>query len=235
MFFLSLFCGIKDNIEICYADNQEMNQITGSFNESVIYDVPTISQANLFLNGIETGVGCVPASIEMILRWWHQKNPDYPVLSAQNLIDRNAAQNLYQAGKGMTFSAAEDELDEAGYQMNIELNSNKEDLILALKKFGPLGVQIKTNWIPTTMNHVGVLTAYNAETDSITVNDPFYGRAVSWSWDSFDGIWSLNYAYHPEKGEIFRRIFFYIVPKDLLKTLLPEFGIDNTQSNSPIF
>ena len=93
------------------------------------YDVPVLSQEGLLLNGIPTGVGCVPVCIEMITAWWNSVSPEFPVLTAQETIDRNAEQGLYAAGRGMTSASAADELAERGYIHRMELNSSKEELI----------------------------------------------------------------------------------------------------------
>ena len=52
------------------------------------YKVPVVSQDGLFLEGIPTGVGCVPACIEMMTAWWNSTEPLHPVLTAQEVIDR---------------------------------------------------------------------------------------------------------------------------------------------------
>ena len=178
------------------------------------YEVPVISQEGLFLKGVPTGVGCVPACIEMMTAWWNSVNDANPVLSAQEVIDRNAEQGLYVAGRGMSSMSAADELAEIGYTHHMYLNSSKEALLAAFRDHGPVGVLVKTNWVPTTMNHAAVLTAYDETTDSVTLNDPFYGSEVSWSWDAFDGIWGLNYAGDRDySGEVVRRVFFEIYPE----------------------
>ena len=104
--------------------------------------------------------------------------------------------------------------DAAGIGQLAQIPS-KEELLADLEAYGPVGVLVKTNWVPTTMNHAAVLTAYDEATDTVTLNDPFYGSAVSWSWDAFDGIWGLNYAGDRDySGEVVRRIFFEIYPKN---------------------
>ena len=178
------------------------------------YDVPVLSQKDLLLNGAPTGVGCVPVCIEMITTWWNSVSAKYPILTAQETIDRNAEQGLYAAGRGMTSASAADELAELGYVHRMELNSSKEELIAAFEAHGPIGVLVKTNWIPTTMNHAAVLTAYDEEKDLFTFNDPFYGSTVQWSWEAFDGIWGLNYAGDRDySGAVVQRVFFTIYPE----------------------
>ena len=151
----------------------------------------------------------------MITSYWNGTDSRYPVLSAQEVIDRNAEQGLYVAGRGMTSASAADELAEIEYVHRMELNSSKEELLAAFKAHGPVGVLVKTNWVPTTMNHAAVLTTYDEATDTVTLNDPFYGSTVTWSWDSFDGIWGLNYAGDKDySGNVVRRVYFTIYPKD---------------------
>ena len=169
------------------------------------YEVPVLSQDGLLLNGAPTGVGCVPVCIEMI--------PEYPVLTAQETIDRNAEQGLYAAGRGMSSASAADELAELGYTHRLEMNASREELLTAFREHGPVGVLVKTNWVPGTMNHAAVLTAADEENDLFTFNDPFYGSAVRWSWESFDGIWGLNYAGDRDyDGTVVRRVYFTIYP-----------------------
>ena len=178
------------------------------------YEVPVVSQDGLLLEGIPTGVGCVPACIEMMTAWWNSAEPLHPVLTAQEVIDRNAEQGLYVAGRGMSSMSAADELAEIGYTHNMYLNSSKQALLAAFRDHGPVGVLVKTNWVPTTMNHAAVLTAYDETTDTVTLNDPFYGSEVSWSWEAFDGIWGLNYAGDRDySGDVVRRVFFEIYPE----------------------
>ena len=178
------------------------------------YDVPVLSQEGLLLNGAPTGVGCIPVCIEMMTAWWNSTDSTLPVLTAQEVIDRNAVQGLYVAGRGMTSASAADELAEIGYIHKMLLNSSKEELLENLRDHGPVGVLVKTNWVPGTMNHAAVLTGYDEAEDSVTLNDPFYGSTVTWSWDSFDGIWGLNYANDPDySGAVVRRIFFMIYPE----------------------
>ena len=177
--------------------------------------MPVLSQEGLLLNGAPTGVGCVPVCIEMITAWWNTISPDYPVLTAQETIDRNAEQGLYAAGRGMTSASAADELKELGYIHRLEMNSSKEELLEAFEAHGPVGVLVKTNWVPTTMNHAAVLTAYDEGKDLFTFNDPFYGSVVQWSWEAFDGIWGLNYAGDRDyNGEVVQRVFVTIYPEN---------------------
>ena len=179
------------------------------------YNVPVLSQDGLLLNGAPTGVGCVPVCIEMITAWWNDLDPAYPILGAQEIIDRNAEQGLYVAGRGMSSMSAADELAEIGYFHQMVMNSSKEELLEVLTEHGPVGVLVKTNWVPTTMNHAAVLTSYDEKTDMVTLNDPFYGSTVTWSWDSFDGIWGLNYAGDRDySGDVVRRVYFTIYPDE---------------------
>lgn len=180
----------------------------------IAYTVEPLSQDGLTLNGALTGVGCVPVCIEMMTAFWHSV-AGTPILTAQECIDRNAEQGRYIAGRGMSSASAADELAELGYIHRLTMNASREELLDALRDYGPVGVLVKTNWIPTTMNHAAVLKSYDEETDTVTLNDPFYGTEVSWSWESFDGIWGLNYAADPDyAGEVVRRVYFVIYPQE---------------------
>ena len=55
------------------------------------------------------------------------------------------------------------------------------------------------------------VTGYDPENDIIRVLDPWQSTGImEFSYDSFDGIWSLNYL--EDENDVLRRTFFFIVP-----------------------
>ena len=179
---------------------------------AIHYDVPILSQEGLYLDGVHTGVGCVPVCIEMITRYWEaEKGLEH--LDAQHIIDIKSAEGKYRAGYGMAAGDAADMMNKIGYHYRFRSNSDKEELIASFTEYGPLGVMVKTRWEPQRQNHSVVMIGWNPETEEITLNDPFYGSAVTWTWEQFDGIWGLNYnADKGENAKIMRRIYYIIYP-----------------------
>lgn len=181
------------------------------FHGSYDYELPFLSQSGLKYRGAETNLGCTAASIQVTLDFWHTYNEDYPTMKAQQIIDINTSQGTFVAGKGLSISNVEDELNNMDYYLGIRRNSEKQELIDALERYGPLPVLVKTGWTPSKTNHLAVLTGYDPDTDTVTLNDPWYDWPVSWNWEAFDGIWGLNYS--ENEGGYLTRTFFFIVPK----------------------
>ncbi len=210
---------------------------TDYFHGSYSYDLPFLSQAGLKYKGAETELGCTAASIQVVLDFWHDYNETYSTMSAQRIIDINTSQGTFHAGSGLSITNVEDELNSLDYYLGIRRNSGKQDLIDALERYGPLPVLVKTEWIPSKANHLAVLTEYDPETDSVTLNDPWYEWPITWNWEAFDGIWSLNYSEN-EDGYLVRT-FFFIVPNAELRPgqdlFIPETagaGIQNIDTSS---
>ncbi len=181
--------------------------------ESKAYAVPFMSQSGLKYKGVETKLGCTAASIQMILDYWKTLDPENKRLSAQRLIDINTAQGTFHSGTGLSIENVVDELNQLGYRVRIYQNSDKETLLKTFHESGPQALLVKTEWVPLGANHLVVLTAYDSESDTVTINDPWYDYTVSWEWDAFDGIWGLNYS--EKKDGYLVRAFFNIFPADL--------------------
>lgn len=186
------------------------------FHGSYTYDLPLITQSDLKFRGSPTKLGCTAASVEMILDFWNTYQNEYPTISAQTLINLNTAQGTFHAKTGLSIENVEDELKNNHYYLGIQRNSTKEDLLDALVRYGPLAVLTKTEWTPFGANHLVVLKEYDAENDTVTFLDPWYEWPVTWDWEAFDGIWSLNYS--EEENGYLTRTFFFIVP---LKEIRP--------------
>lgn len=183
----------------------------GFFHGSLWYEPEFVSQEGLRYNGKLIDTGCTAASLQIVLDFWHDYKEDYPTLSAQVLIDRNVRQGQFNPSSGLNIMNTEDDLREMGYYLGTRQDSNKEELLAALERYGPLPVLTKVNWTPFGANHMAVVTGYDPETDIIRVLDPWQtGGIMEFSYDSFDGIWSLNYL--DDEVETLQRTFFFIVP-----------------------
>lgn len=184
---------------------------SGYFHGSLWYEPEFISQEGLLYNGRKISTGCTAASVQMVLDFWHNYNQDYATLKAQTLIDQNVWQHRFDEKTGLNILDTEDDLDEIGYYLGVRENSNKEELLTALERYGPLLILTKVNWTPFGANHMAVVTGYLPEKDIIRVLDPWQeGGIMEFPYENFDGIWSLNFLDDPE--DTLRRTFFFIVP-----------------------
>lgn len=181
------------------------------FHGSLWYEPEFVSQDGLLYQGRKTSAGCTAASVQMVLEFWHSYKEEYPVMTAQTLIDRNTWQRRFDPKTGLNIMDTEDELREMHYYLGSRLDSSKEELLTALERYGPLLVLTKVNWNPYGANHMAVVTGYDPEEDLIRVLDPWQlGGIMEFPYDNFDGIWGLNYLDDPV--ETLRRSFFFIVP-----------------------
>ena len=187
--------------------------VSGIEPDSKEYDVPLVTQDGLKYKGVKTTLGCTAASVQMVLDYWKTINPDYKTISAQKIIDINTSQGTFRTGEGLSIENVKDELQNIGYVLEIYQNSDKEQLLRVFDQFGPQILLVKTGWVPTGANHLVVLVAYDKETDTVTVNDPWFDHPFTWDWEAFDGLWSLNYS-QKENGYL-TRSFFNIRPASL--------------------
>ena len=181
------------------------------FHGSFWYDPDYVSQRGLKFKGKTVNTGCTAAAVQMVLDFWHNYKEDYQTISAQRLIDLNTWQNRFSEATGLNIMNTEDELKDLNYYLGTRQDSDKEELLTALERYGPLLVLTKVNWTPFGANHMAVVTGYDEENDIIRVLDPWQeGGIMEFPYDNFDGIWSLNYLDDPV--ETLRRTFFFIVP-----------------------
>lgn len=185
------------------------------FHGSWNYDLLAVSQTGLKYRGVTNNYGCAPASVQMVLGFWHDIDEKYPEMTAQEILDLASKNGEFDPKSGMNITDLADDLSKMGYYFGTVKNSNKEDLLAALKRYGPLIILTKTHWMPTSTNHMAVLIHYDPETDIVRLNDPYSDGFVEFSYDAFDGIWGLNYTGNEES--ILRRTFFFIVPKDQIR------------------
>lgn len=183
----------------------------GYFHGSLWYEPAYVSQKGLRHNGKEISTGCTAASVQMLLDFWHDYREDYPTMTAQQLIDLNSRQNQFNPSSGLNIMNTEDDLRKLDYYLGTRQDSNKQELLTALERYGPLLVLTKVNWTPFGANHMAVVTGYDPETDIIRVLDPWQeGGIMEFPYENFDGIWSLNYLDDPI--DTLRRTFFFIIP-----------------------
>lgn len=185
-------------------------------NGSLWYEVDFVSQEGLRFNGVRTQAGCTAAALQMLLDFWHHCDPGYPTLTAQQILDRNKLR--FDPKTGLNIMDTVDDLEELGYFFGMRQGSNRQELLEALDRFGPLLLLTKVNWRPQGANHMALLTGADVERDIVRVMDPWQeGGIMEFSYNAFDGIWGLNYA--DEDSYPLRRTFFCVIPKD---RLLPE-------------
>ena len=185
------------------------------FHGSLWYEPEFVSQEGLRFNGREISTGCTAASVEMVLGFWHSYKEEYPTISAQRLLDQSARKSQFDPGTGLNIMNTEDDLQEMRYYLGTRQDSNKEELLAALERYGPLLVLTKVNWTPFGANHMAVVTGYDPDRDIIRVLDPWQeGGIMEFDYNGFDGIWGLNYL--DDTVETLRRTFFFIVPVDEL-------------------
>ena len=181
------------------------------FHGSIWYEPKFVTQEGLKYKGTKINTGCTAASVQMVLDFWHEYKEEYPAITAQQLLNLNIRQNAFNPGTGLNIMSTEDELKDLNYYLGTRMDSNRKELLEALERYGPLLVLTKVNWIPSGGNHMAVVTGYDPENDIIRVLDPWQSIGIrEFSYDSFDGIWSLNYL--EDENDVLRRTFFFIVP-----------------------
>ncbi len=192
------------------------------FHGSLWYEPEFVSQEGLRYNGRQISVGCTAASVQMVLDFWHAYKEDYPAISAQKLLDQNVRQGQFNPASGLNIMNTQDDLRELGYYLGARQNSDKEELLAALERYGPILILTKVEWTPFGANHMAVVTGYLPDKDIVRVLDPWQaGGIMEFSYDSFDGIWSLNYL--EDASDILQRSFFFIVPFDELSPVNAPF------------
>ncbi len=181
------------------------------FHGSLWYEPGFVTQEGLTYNGRVINTGCTAASLQMVLDFWHDYKDEYPTISAQQLINQNVWQGQFNPSTGLNIMNTEDDLRKMNYYLGTRQNSEKEELLAALERYGPLLVLTKVNWTPFGANHMAVVTGYAPDTDTIRILDPWQiGGIMEFPYDNFDGIWSLNYL--DDVSDMLQRTFFFVVP-----------------------
>ncbi|HQE91262.1 MAG TPA: C39 family peptidase [Anaerolineae bacterium] len=152
------------------------------------HNVPAISQQDLTYDGRETDFGCAPTAVSMVTEYWHQQDPDNQTSSAQELLDKNVEQGIFE-GRGMSVTNIHDELAALGYEAKDYSNANLETLKQEVAK-GPVVAAVKlgmsTNM--TEHNHSVVVTGIS-ENNEVRINDPWTGESRTYSWNTFNASW----------------------------------------------
>ncbi len=205
------------------------------FHGSLWYEVGFVSQADIRYKGKRINTGCTAAALQMVLEFWHTYKAEYPLMSAQELIDSNVRQGTFRPDSGLNITDTEDELAEMGYYLGMRTDSDKDELLAALERYGPLLVLTKVEWTPFGANHMAVVTGYDPETDIIRVLDPWQeGGIMEFEYERFDGIWGLNY--YDDPTEELRRCFFFVVPYAELRgagePFIPDFVLKELKAQA---
>lgn len=181
------------------------------FHGGIWYEPEFVTQVGLKYKGTKINTGCTAASVQMLLDFWHNYKEEYPTIKAQQLLNHNIEQNAFNPGTGLNIMNAEDELNNMNYYLGTRMDSNRKELLEALERYGPLLVLTKVNWTPKGGNHMAVIIGYDPERDVIRILDPWESTGlIEFTYDSFDGIWSLNYL--DDEKDFLRRTFFFIIP-----------------------
>lgn len=154
------------------------------------HDTPLTSQHDLTYQHANTEYGCVPASVNMITEYWHQQDPTYKTLSAQDLLDANAEQGVFGAG-GMSITDIQDELQPLGYQVRDYVDADLETLKEEVAK-GPVVALVKLNMTTDGAPHSVVVTGL-ASDNRVRVNDPWTGKVKTYAWETFSRSWGSDF------------------------------------------
>lgn len=181
------------------------------FHGSLWYEPGFVSQYGLSYYGSEITTGCTAACVQMVLDFWHAYKEEYQTMTAQELIDQNIFQKQFHVQTGLNILDTEDDLQMMDYYLGVRENSNKEELIAALERYGPLLILTRVNWTPAGAHHMAVLTGYKPEEDMVRLLDPWQiGGVLEMPYEKFDSIWKLNYL--DSDTEMRQRAFFFIAP-----------------------
>ena len=156
------------------------------------HNVPVQSQQGLKYKGQKTAYGCTPTATSMILDYWHAQNPANKTMSAQKLLDINAGQGVFHS-KGMSASNILDEVKGLGYGVtDVHANSNLDTLKKAVSE-GPVLAIVKLGMKATGTNHAVVVIGISDD-GQVRINDPWTGKAHTYSWNEFSKSWGANFG-----------------------------------------
>lgn len=155
------------------------------------HPVPEYSQRDLTYKGADTQYGCVPSSASMVLDYWHQKDASYSAITAQELLDTNTTQGEFNK-YGMSSTNIHDELDKLDYTAQDHTDSNLEELKGAVAD-GPVIAVVKLGMKTDGTNHAVVVTGISDQNE-VRVNDPWTGKAQTYSWEQFSKSWGTNFG-----------------------------------------
>lgn len=154
------------------------------------HDVPNVSQHGLKYDGRPTVRGCAPTATHMVLEYWHAQNDTYQTLSAQELLNLNAAEGEFSHGMSMT--DMHDQLQELGYTAQDHLDSDLETLKAQVAQ-GPVVATVKFNMAALGNNHSVVVTGIS-EDNQVRVGDPWTGESHTYTWQEFSRSWGADFG-----------------------------------------
>ena len=181
------------------------------FRGSSWYTLNFVSKDNLTFNEKVVTTGDTAAAEQMVLDFWHSYNENYQTMEAQKIINLNSQQGQFNERTGLNIIDTKDELEDIGYNLIVNENSTKKEMLDALEKYGPLLVLVTEKWVPAGADHIAVLTGYDASKDLVRLLDPAQsGGIIEFYFENFDSIWGMDYSKDPQKP--IRRTFYAIVP-----------------------
>jgi uncharacterized protein YukE/uncharacterized protein YvpB len=167
------------------------------------HNVPLKSQGALYGNA-----ACAPTAISMVLDYYHASdaaNPTRSIEDIKNMFDKGE----FTTGRGISLNRVVDELQNSpadtldpglGYA-NTSLKYGQgvsfNDLETSLKD-GPVivnaavGLQNSPRAItgPGNTNHAMVVTGISTDSETVMLNDPWTGQALTFERGQFDKMWS---------------------------------------------
>ncbi len=175
------------------AAERAIQELNTSLNENWWHDVPFVSQHGLKYGGRATQQGCVPAATAMILQYWHHLDPQNNVLTAQELLDLNAAQQQFTLS-GMSPSKIHDDLQNLGYPYVVDrVDATFEELQQAVLE-GPVIAMVKLEMRTEGGNHVVVVTGISPDGSQIRVNDPWLDAPQIYTQEEFLRSWGAAFG-----------------------------------------
>lgn len=169
------------------------------------HDVPSQSQQGLTYGKQKTAYGCAPTATSMILDYWHARDPNNKTMSAQELLDINAGQGVFNS-RGMSPSNIHDEVQALGYGV-VEDHTNSD--FSALREAvaqGPVIAIVKANVgteesrpVSTlrpdgSTTHAVVVTGISPDGSHVRINDPWTGQTHTYSWEEFSKAWGADFG-----------------------------------------
>nr|MBC7245779.1 C39 family peptidase [Chloroflexota bacterium] len=157
----------------------------------IYHEVPVHSQGSLYGNA-----ACAPASVSMVLDYFHAIDPSHKTVSPDELIKMlDPGDGI--PGKGISLSKVTDELQQLGYQIPIsKVNASLKELRTALQD-GPVIIAAGVNLVGgkeralkgagNTMHSMVVKGM--AQEGQLVVNDPWSGKEVQIDPDTFEEMW----------------------------------------------
>jgi hypothetical protein len=158
------------------------------------HDVPVQSQQGLKYGKSATAYGCTPTATNMILDYWHARDPANKTMSAQELLDKNVEQRKFDS-TGMSATHILDEVSNLGYGVAKDHPNSKDfDALKEAVAQGPVIAIVKLGMKTTGTNHAVVVTGISPDGKQVRVNDPWDGKSHTYSRDEFSASWGADFG-----------------------------------------